>query len=247
MQRFLHQKSRLKEEYSFRRYLIFLTSLLLVLLVFTFKQVREKQKAVRKTELMMQELHHRVKNNLQTIISIMRLQSRQITDKIALEELNDSRTRLEAMALIHQQLYVTDKEETINFRLFIESLIQKYGFTYNLTVEDFHTSIDFDEENIKVDRAIPLGLIANEMIVNSMKYGKNIDVPLQINISLKKRVFCYSDNGSGYAIVPDYDTQLQGFGLRLVASLSEQLKCTYHFFNDNGAHFELRPILSPST
>ena len=161
--------------------------LVLVLLFFVWRQMKAKLHAMHHIELLMKELHHRVKNNLQTVTSIMRLQARHITDPKVAAVLGESRSRLEAISMIHQQLYRSDDVQSVNFKLFLESLIEKQLFTHGLCHKDFDTKIKLDKDFMNVELALPLGLIINELLTNSFKYAyPSVETPkLLIEIGIK--------------------------------------------------------------
>ena len=212
--------------------------LLSALLFFTWKQMKAKQRATQYAELLMKELHHRVKNNLQTITSIMRLQSRQISDPKVLDILNESRSRLETISLLHQQLYRTEEVQTVHLQQFISDLVQKLCFTYNFDETLLEKNIDIKPTYINADLALPIGLIINELLNNSFKYAfENTEKPI-IKITLNTKNFHYADNGKGFEKIENPETA-QTFGFQLITSLAKQLKAKSHFYNENGANFEM--------
>ena len=190
---------------------------------------------------LMKELHHRVKNNLAIVSSLLSMQSKRLDDKNAAKAVRDGQMRVQAMSLIHQRLYKTDNVSTVNIKDYLtelaESLMQAYGFspdTFDLTIEVENPALD-------VDFAIPLGLIVNELITNSFKYAyEGIEKPSLFiyfkndgNITLK-----IQDNGIGI------DEELVGkksnsFGQKLIKGLSKQMKGEYKFENNEGTYFEL--------
>lgn len=190
---------------------------------------------------LMKELHHRVKNNLAIVSSLLSMQSNRLEDKNAAKAVRDGQMRVQAMSLIHQRLYKTDNVSTVNIKEYFtelaESLMQAYGFS----PDAFDLTIDVENPALDVDFAIPLGLIVNELITNSFKYAyEGIENPsLSIyfkndkNITLK-----IQDNGIGI------DEKLVGkksnsFGQKLIKGLSKQIKGEYKFKNNRGTYFEL--------
>lgn len=213
-------------------------ALVLGILFFTWRQMKAKLNAMQHIELLMKELHHRVKNNLQTVTSIMRLQARHITDPSVLQVLGESRSRLEAISMIHQQLYRSDDVQSVNFKLFLEGLVEKQLFTHGMSEKELETIITLENEYINVDLALPLGLIINELLTNSFKYAyPSVSKPkLQIDISHDK--LFYADNGSG--LPSQYTNQAsKSFGIQLISSLAQQLRGKFSFGNDNGMFFKL--------
>ncbi len=190
---------------------------------------------------LMKELHHRVKNNLAIVSSLLSMQSNRLEDKNAAKAVREGQMRVQAMSLIHQRLYKTDDVSTVNIKDYFtelaESLMQAYGYS----PDDFELNIEVENPALDVDLAIPLGLIVNELITNSFKYAyEGIEHPT-LNISLKNHqeiTLKIQDNGIGI------DEQLisqksNSFGQKLIKGLSKQLKGTYKFENNQGTYFEL--------
>jgi two-component sensor histidine kinase len=190
---------------------------------------------------LMKELHHRVKNNLAIVSSLLSMQSNRLEDKNAAKAVREGQMRVQAMSLIHQRLYKTDDVSTVNIKDYFtelaESLMQAYGYSS----DDFELNIEVENPAIDVDLAIPLGLIVNELITNSFKYAyEGIEQP-SLNIYLKNDkdiTLKVQDNGIGI------DEKLvsqksNSFGQKLIKGLSKQLKGTYRFENNQGTYFEL--------
>jgi two-component sensor histidine kinase len=190
---------------------------------------------------LMKELHHRVKNNLAIVSSLLSMQSNRLEDKNAAKAVREGQMRVQAMSLIHQRLYKTDDVSTVNIKDYFtelaESLMQVYGYS----PDDFELNIKVENPALDVDLAIPLGLIVNELITNSFKYAyEGIERP-SLNIYLKNDATItlkVQDNGIGI------DEKLvsqksNSFGQKLIKGLSKQLKGTYKFENNQGTYFEL--------
>jgi two-component sensor histidine kinase len=189
----------------------------------------------------MKELHHRVKNNLAIVSSLLSMQSNRLEDKNAAKAVREGQMRVQAMSLIHQRLYKTDDVSTVNIKDYFtelaESLMQAYGYSS----DDFELTIEVKNPALDVDLAIPLGLIVNELITNSFKYAyEGIERPsLSIYLKNDKDITLkIQDNGIGI------DEKLvsqksNSFGQKLIKGLSKQLKGTYKFENNHGTYFEL--------
>lgn len=206
------------------------------LLIFTFFQMRARQKAQARAELLNKELHHRVKNNLQTITSILRLQSRELTDPAAAEALDDSRRRLETIGLIHQQIFQNEELRLIDFRRFSEELFEKIQFLHFDKLPTVEFSLDISPVQIEVDRALPLALILNELMTNSFKHAFADTPQPRIELSVSAEKFFYFDNGCGFP--SDIATrQPAGFGVQMIRSLVAPFCREFRFFNEQGGCF----------
>jgi two-component sensor histidine kinase len=197
--------------------------------------------AAQHIKLLMKELHHRVKNNLQIVSSLLSLQSFRIKDQTAIDAVKEGQHRIEAMSLIHQKLYIQDNITQVNIKEFItdiaESLMEAYGFNKN----NFQMEIFVSEEFLDVDKAIPLSIIINELITNAFKYAyKTIDYPeLKIYFTKKsnKATLFVSDNGVG--IDEDAWKNNDGYGKELVQTFTEQLSGTLTLIVNNGTAFQI--------
>ncbi|HNW98650.1 MAG TPA: PAS domain S-box protein [Bacteroidales bacterium] len=179
-------------------------------------------------EILLKEIHHRVKNNMQVIISILNLQASFIKNKKIVNILQDSQSRVKTMALIHEKLYQTKDFSNINFLDYITNLI-KYLFTiYNSTDHPVEYKISAEPFPVSIDTTISLGLMTNEIVSNSFKYAFEGKTNGKIEISLKKYdeknlVLSIKDNGKG--LPPGFDCKnTQSLGLQLVCLLTEQIQ-----------------------
>ncbi|MBO0930437.1 histidine kinase dimerization/phosphoacceptor domain -containing protein [Fibrella aquatilis] len=121
--------------------------------------------------LLMRELHHRVKNNLQIVSSLLSLQSGRLVDEQARAAVREGQRRVEAMAMLHQRLYATAEVTSINFRSYVADLVESLMTTYGYRPADVDLTLEISHEQIETDTAIPLGLIINELITNSLKHA----------------------------------------------------------------------------
>ncbi len=191
-------------------------------------------------DLLMRELHHRVKNNLQLVSSLLRLQSRQIGDENAAAAIKAGQLRVEAMSLIHQRLYQEEGITLVNMQQFAVDLSEKIAFAYNFPPGSVDFNFHFKTKEIDVDKAMPMSLILNELLTNSFKYAFDGKQQASITIQLEKVEgglrFFYADNGGG---LPEKPNKKGSFGEKLIGSLSGQLGGKMRQWNDNGANFEL--------
>ena len=187
----------------------------------------------KQNETLLKEIHHRVKNNLQTISSLLYLQSANITDEDAKEAISQGQHRVESMALIHKNLYQRDNLAGIEIKDYISRLVENLKQAYVKSDQDVVINLDMNETEIDVDTAIPLGLVINEVLTNSFKYafpdgrdGK-IDIQFEMDASDKFKLLV-SDNGVGKDVVSS------GFGTQLIDLLSKQLGAKVTSGNDDG-------------
>ncbi len=193
-------------------------------------------------ETLIRELHHRVKNNMQTISSLLSLQQYRITDKNAKAALKEGQMRVEAMSLIHQKLYLNNGLNEVNMDDYLNSLSRALADSYGFDISTIKKRIGHDEKNLNVDVAIPLGLIINELIVNAFKHAFAFVESPELKIILERNKqnqleLIVRDNGPGLPEIKLKD--ITTFGLRLVQTLSGQLNASLMTRNDNGAVFQI--------
>lgn len=179
---------------------------------------------------LLKEIHHRVKNNLQMVSSLLSLQTKNTKSKAAIEALEEGKSRVKAMALIHQKLYQNDDLSVIEMQSYIESLVNSIQSVYKKGGHKINITIDAEGVELDIDRAIPFGLILNELVSNSFKYGfPNDEEDGKIYVHLRKTesggFFEYTDNGIG---LPE-DMEIRtgsSMGIRLMNRLVNQLQST---------------------
>ncbi|TDS13479.1 two-component sensor histidine kinase [Maribacter caenipelagi] len=178
---------------------------------------------------LLKEIHHRVKNNLQMVSSLLSLQTKNTRSKAAIAALEEGKSRVKAMALIHQKLYQNDDLSVIEMQGYIESLINSIQSVYKKGGHNINITIDAEGVELDIDRAIPFGLILNELVSNSFKYAfPNDDSDGKIYIHLRKIAgqegfFEYTDNGIG--LPEDSDERASSsMGIRLMSRLANQLQ-----------------------
>ncbi|MCP1383181.1 histidine kinase dimerization/phosphoacceptor domain -containing protein [Runella salmonicolor] len=194
-----------------------------------------------KLELMMKELHHRVKNNLQIVSSLLNLQTYNLEDKKAVQAIREGQQRIEAMSLIHQRLYQKEHLTTIDMREYLSNLVESIMKTYGHTPEDFDLTLDIQERELDVELAMPIGLIVNELVTNSFKYAYQSTHHPSLTVSLKNDngiLLDVRDNGPGIDLAT-WEGRKGSFGKKLIKSLSEQLGGEAQVQNDNGTWYHL--------
>ena len=210
------------------------------------KQAQDQVRAsLAEKEVLLQEIHHRVKNNLQIVISLLRLQSRQITDKYYLELLKEIQARIRVMSLIHEKLYRSADFTRIGFKDYIKSLAEGLMSTYGTNDGKIALEIDAEAVFLEIDKAIPCGLIINELITNAIKYAFPDDRRGKVSILLhqspgKEIELVIRDNGIGLPEKLDI-RKTQTMGMQLVTSLAEdQLRGKLELEQDKGTGFRIR-------
>ncbi len=179
---------------------------------------------------LLKEIHHRVKNNLQMVSSLLSLQTKNTRSKAAIEALEEGKSRVKAMALIHQKLYQNDDLSVIEMQGYIESLVNSVQSVFKKGGHNINITIDAEGVELDIDRAIPFGLILNELVSNSFKYAfPNDKEDGKIYIHLRKSgdqgFFEYMDNGVG--LPEDTDERANAsMGIRLMNRLVNQLQST---------------------
>jgi PAS domain S-box-containing protein len=202
----------------------------------------EKQltKTVGEKEVLLREVHHRVKNNFQIIISLLNLQSRFITDKTTLSAFKDTQNRVRAMALVHEKLYQSNdigKLALDNYLKFLgDNLFQFMG----MTGRGITLTMEIRDIFLSIDTTIPIGLIINELMSNSLKYafpdGRKGEISLAIHQQDHQLTILFRDNGVG--IPEDLDWHnTTSMGLRLVTTLVDQLDGTIELDRSAGTAF----------
>ena len=211
------------------------------------KDAEEKLKAsLKDKEILIKEVHHRVKNNLQVISSLLHLQSGYIQDGKLLEMFQDSQYRIRSMALVHEKLYRSKNLTKVNFGEYIQSLAHNLFRAYQINTNRIKLKLNVSKIGLNIEYAIPCGLIINELITNSLKYAfpKSIDKTGLIEISLGKInsqqiELVLKDNGVGLPDDIDF-RKTQSLGLKLVSSLVEnQLEGTIALDQAAGTTFRI--------
>jgi two-component sensor histidine kinase len=206
----------------------------------------EIYKQKQEIEYLFKEVHHRVKNNLQVINSLLNLQKHYIEDKKMLEIFKDCQNRIYTMSVIHEKLYENNALSSINFNDYIKNLIKQLVNTYQLDfIVKYHIEVNVDK--IDLDTMIPVGLLINEIISNSLKYAfSSNDSNNVITFKMEKNqsgsyTIIIGDNGIGSKIGLNEDHNT--FGLELIKTLTEQLHGTIKQLPDKGTMYEI--IFSP--
>lgn len=230
--------------------LAFCGAIIVLLIYFLFQRnkwnriLNEKnaiiEKNLKEKELLLQEIHHRVKNNLQLISSLLSLQSRNVDDKAATLALQEGQARVQSMALIHKNLYSDNASSGLEVKDYVIQLTQQLLQTYGLNPDKINLQLDVDPISLDVSTLVPLALIINELITNSLKYAFDQRETGKIQLSLKptednQLLLRIQDNGRGF----DHLQNTDGFGTKLIQALAAKLDASVNYFNQNGTLVEI--------
>lgn len=199
--------------------------------------LEEQHKLLDEKELLLREIHHRVKNNLQIVMSLLNTQSKYLDNDAAVFAIRKSQHRMQAMSLIHEKLYTSNDVASLDMLAYMKDLINYFRKSYNM---DYYISFEIDIDPIKLDvgQAVPLGLILNEAITNAIKYAFPEKQKGFISIRMKYQSDRYlqlhiHDNGVGLPV--DFEPQnSNSLGMNLMHGLTEQLGGTFTIENDHG-------------
>jgi two-component sensor histidine kinase len=200
------------------------------------------EQSLQEKEILMKEIHHRVKNNLQLVSSLLSLQADYITDELALDAVKESRNRVTSMALIHQNLYEEDHFTSIPIQEYISKLCDNLFYSYNIHPGTIRLVKEIEPLLLDVEIVVPLGLILNELITNCLKYAFPNKQTGVIRIIVKKEGdklhVCVYDNGAGLPahFSPDHTAT---FGYKMIRAFTQKMKGHLHVYNDEGACVEL--------
>ena len=206
------------------------------------KTERKIKESLREKEILLKEVHHRVKNNLQVISSILNLQSSYVKDKNTLEMLRESQNRIKSMSFIHESLYQTKDFSNINFSDYIMNLSQNLIHSYQIYGDEVQIHYEVEEVLLNIDQAIPCGLIINELVSNALKYAfpdnrKGI-VLFELGEENDLVKLIISDNGVGLPDGLDYENT-ESLGLQLVTTLVSQLNGDIALETSEGTKFTI--------
>jgi two-component sensor histidine kinase len=206
------------------------------------KQVIEKQSGEK--GLLLKEIHHRVKNNLQVVSSLLNLQAASITDQEAIDALMASQKRVKAISLIHQNLYGFEELSTVSFALYVHELYNDLRQLYNKGNIELICTTEPENLVFDIDKSVPLGLILNEVMINALKYAFEKQEQGAITISCKAEadgqlMLRIADNGVGLP-KPFDSLEADSLGFRIIRELTRQLKGTVSCEVNNGTIYVFR-------
>ncbi len=203
------------------------------------KRVEEKiSAALAEKSLLLKEVHHRVKNNLQLICSLLRLQSKEASDPGALKLFRKSEDRIRSLALVHERLYRSENLAMLNFGGYVRDLVGQLVRSAELGGKTVEVEFAVEEIPFPVDNAITCGLIVNELVGNSLKHGASPTAQLRVGLKRDATnvIFTVWDNGKE-ALDPKIFDTASSLGLKLVRSLTQQLGGTVGIHQNAGTEF----------
>jgi two-component system sensor kinase len=188
------------------------------------------KKSLKEKELLLREIHHRVKNNMQIISTLLTLQSAQINDQKLIQLYRESQDRIQAMALIHEKLYQSKDISQINLREYVESMVSDLLYSYERDSRIIEADLDVEDILMNIDTAVPCGLIINELVSNSLKYAFPDDhgtVKIYLR-RLNDEGYCLKVSDDGIGLPEDFDTEkiekIDTLGLQIVNNLVNQIE-----------------------
>jgi len=192
---------------------------------------------------LLQEIHHRVKNNMQIISSLLNLQIKYVDEEEAVNVLKESQNRIKSMAMIHEKLYMSDDLAHINFVDYIQSLVKNLFYSYNVENTNIKPIFEVEDVTLNMETAVPCGLIISELVSNSLKYAFPNEKKGEILVSLKtvddKYELIIRENGIGLPEELDFNN-LETLGLLLVNNLTEQIDGVLTINRSPGTEFKIK-------
>jgi PAS domain S-box len=205
--------------------------------------VEKIESSLKEKEVLLKEIHHRVKNNLQIISSLLNLQSGYIKDKDSIEIFKESQNRVRSMALIHEKLYQSKDMSQIDFSEYVSELVSNLFSSYSLNSALITLHQNINDILLEIDIAINLGLIINELVSNAFKHAFPEGRKGNLYISIKKDGHKYEliieDDGIGFSSEIDF-RKTESLGLQLIITLVEQIGGEIFLFSDNGTKFVIK-------
>ena len=264
------QSIKLQQAQQSRNVIIGFTAVLFVIFILLLNQYRIKQSSnkqlqtqqleissqnfrlqnlVKEKEWLVKEIHHRVKNNLQTIVSLLESQTIFLTNTDALAAVKNSQHRIHAMSLIHQKLYLTDNVTTVNMHVYIKELVKYLSDSFS-SPRKVEFNLEISPLEIDVAKAIPLGLILNEAITNAIKYAfKEKEGVIRVAFSQQETNYnlTIADNGIGLPEGFSDQIKIDSLGMTLIKGLCKEIGASFHINGKDGTTIDIsfKAELSP--
>ena len=204
------------------------------------KKAQQKiSESLREKEVLLAEIHHRVKNNLAVISGLLQMQMWESENNNAKRALQESHLRVQSIALVHEKLYQSESLSYVKFDHYIEDLLDAIGEVYLTDYANIDIQSQIHNIVLNINQAIPSALLINELVINAFKYafdeGGNGTIKVLVEQVNNEITIIVTDNGKGFE---DTDTDIESLGLELVKTLVAQLDGDFNYFNKNGAHIE---------
>jgi PAS domain S-box-containing protein len=201
------------------------------------------QASLREKEVLLEEIHHRVKNNLQVVSSLLRLQSAHVQDPAALEMFTESRNRIQSMALVHEKLYQSADLSRVDFAEYVQSLTNLLVSSYRTRAAAVTLRVTVENVMLGIDVAVPLGLLINELVSNCLKYAFPLGRSGEVRVELRAagaghNLLVVADDGIGLPPGTDF-RKTESLGMQLVCGLTEQLGGSIDLVGDRGTEFRI--------
>ena len=200
------------------------------------------EKSLSEKEILLKEIHHRVKNNLQIVSSLLSLQSNSIQDEKALDAIRESKNRVQSMAIIHQNLYQDESLINIDVKEYVEKLVEYLFHSYNIQNNNIQLEMDIQAIRLDIDTLVPLGLVMNELISNSLKYafpnqGKGF---IKVSLYHESDILKLSVYDNGIGIPSNHSNFNQNsFGHKMIHAFMKKLKGSIRIYNDDGTKVDI--------
>lgn len=247
----LNKEISLKNREGIKSYFVFTTETIpnsdkILMSLIDISDRKEKEKIIEESliekEMMLKEIHHRVKNNLQIISSLLNLQSENVSNENDLDLFIKSRDRVKSMAMIHEKLYQSENLSKINFKDYLYYLSQELLTSYSIR-DRVNLNFDCDDVYMGVETAVPCGLLVNELITNSMKHAFPYGLKGHINIILNdfngEYELIIHDDGVGFPDDVDYENS-NSLGLQIVNNLVNQINGSIELNSNHGTEFKIK-------
>ena len=207
------------------------------------KHVQQRMElSLKEKEILLKEVHHRVKNNMQVISSILNLQSSYVSDEYALTLLKESQNRIKTMAYIHESLYQNKSFTSVNFSEYVHTLVKNIVQSYSASAEKIKLALNVEKVTLSLDSSIPAGLIINELITNSIKHAfpgtRQGEIIFNLRTENNFVILELKDDGVGFAEGVDFENS-HSLGLQLVNTLIEQIEGKLKFKSTKNAGTEV--------
>ncbi|WP_427156917.1 GAF domain-containing protein [Aliinostoc sp. HNIBRCY26] len=209
------------------------------------KEIEEKiRTSLKEKEVLLREVYHRVKNNMQMVSSLLSLQTNSIKDPAVLKLLTESQRRVKTMALIHERLYRSKNLSRINFAFYVPELVGNLVQSYTTVDSEIQVTLEVANLELDLDTAVPCGLIINELVSNALKYAfpqQKGEITLQFWLEDETDYYCLVVKDDGIGIPADFDFQCTtSLGMQLVYGLTEQIGGEIQLNRQRGSEFKIR-------